>query len=111
VSTPGIIRILGPGGQPAPIAAEEIRAVRATVESGFAADPRPYIGVGERVRIAQGALAGVAGILLAVKGLYRLVISVELLQRSVAVEIERDWVEPDISLPYTRSFHRESRAS
>ncbi len=58
------------------------------MESSLARQPWPYLEVGERVRIQSGALRGLAGILVALKGNYRLVLSVTLLKRSVAVEID-----------------------
>jgi transcription antitermination factor NusG len=90
--TPGVVRVLGIGGSPHPVEEEEISAVLAIVASGLYAEPYPFLRTGQRVRIEQGSLSGVEGILAGSKGPARLIISLSLLQRSVAVEIDRDWV-------------------
>ena len=92
--TPGVIQIVGIGKTPHPVDDAEIAALQAIVLSGLQANPRSYLNVGERVRIEIGPLAGVEGILVAMKGSNRLVVSVSLLQRSVAVEIDESWVVP-----------------
>ncbi|MDP3000772.1 MAG: transcription termination/antitermination NusG family protein [Bryobacterales bacterium] len=89
LNTPGVASIVGFGKAPAPLAEEEIAAVQAIVASGFAASPWPYLRVGQKVRIEQGCLEGVVGILLREKGLCRVLVNVEILQRAVAVEIDR----------------------
>jgi len=78
---------------PAPIPDHEIEAVRAILRSGLAAQPWPFVRVGQTVRIRGGSLDGVEGILVASKKHDRLVVSVGLLQRSVAVEVDQAWVE------------------
>lgn len=92
--TPGVIHVVGIGKMPHPVADEEIAALQAIVLSGLQAEPRSYLNVGEKVRIEIGPLAGVEGILTAVKGANRLVVSVNLLQRSVSVEVDESWVLP-----------------
>jgi len=77
-----------------PISDQEVATVLALVKSGFPSKPWPYPEVGERVRIRFGALQGLEGILVAAKRNYRLVVSVGMLQRSVAVEVDAEWVEP-----------------
>jgi len=62
------------------------------VSSGLPNHPWPYLEVGERVRINYGPLSGLEGILATFKGSHRVVLSVTLLQRSVAMEVELDWV-------------------
>ena len=94
LTTPGVVAILGAGKTPVPISAEEIAAVRAIVCSGLPARPWPCLTCGSRVLIEYGPLAGIEGIALRVDKVFRLVVSVHLLQRSVAVEIDRDWVRP-----------------
>ena len=64
------------------------------VESRVNAEPWPFLKIGETVRIHSGSLAGLQGILLRVKNTWRLVISVTLLERSVAVEIDAAYVSP-----------------
>jgi transcription antitermination factor NusG len=92
--TPGVISIVSRGRIPEAVAASEIEAVQKLVVSGAKAEPWPYLELGERVRIEDTALKGVEGILLAIKGTRRLVVSVSLLQRSVALEIDRALVSP-----------------
>jgi len=92
--TPGVRFIVGIGKIPFPIDNSEIAALQSIVKSGLPAEPWPFLKVGQRVRIEQGSLEGIEGILLPPKSSSRLVVSVTLLQRSVAVEIDRDWVIP-----------------
>ncbi|HEY7302945.1 MAG TPA: UpxY family transcription antiterminator [Bryobacteraceae bacterium] len=94
ITTPGVIGILRFGNAPAIISHQEIEAVRAVIQSGASAEPWPYLREGQRVRVHRGALAGVEGILIRTKGDWRVVLSVDALCRSVAVEIYREWVEP-----------------
>ena len=92
--TPGVLQVVGAGKVPLPVDESEITALRSIVNSGLQAEPWPYLKVGQRVRIERGSLEGVEGILTSVKKPSRLVVSVTLLQRSVAVEVDEDWVSP-----------------
>lgn len=92
--TPGVIHIVGIGKAPHPVEDAEIAALQAIVISGLQAKPRSYLTVGRKIRIEIGPLAGVEGIVVALKGASRLVVSVSLLQRSVSVEIDESWVVP-----------------
>ena len=92
--TPGVIQFVGIGRTPVPVDESEMSAVLAVVASGFAAEPHPYIEVGQRVRIDRGTLSGVEGIVLSSKKPARLIVSISLLQRSVSVEIDEAWVRP-----------------
>jgi transcription antitermination factor NusG len=94
VSAPGVVHIVGIGRRPVPVAECEIAAIQAAIKSGLPRQPWPFMRLGERVRIERGPLSGVEGILLGFKGQQRLVLSVTLLQRSVAVQIEQDWARP-----------------
>jgi transcription antitermination factor NusG len=87
LSTPGVIRVVGFNGRPYPISDQEIDAIRKAVLSPDAA-PCPYLKVGQRVRITNGPMAGVIGILAQVKNRHRLVISVELIMKSIAVDVD-----------------------
>jgi transcriptional antiterminator NusG len=91
----GLVRILGQGwDRLAVVPAEEIDAIRAVLRSKLPTQPHPYLREGQRVRVRRGLLSGVEGILVggkANKG--RLVLSVELLQQSVAVEVDCSDVE------------------
>jgi transcription antitermination factor NusG len=92
--TPGVIHVVGIGKTPHPIDDNEIAALQAIVISGLQTEPRSYLNVGRKVRIEVGPLTGLEGILTALKGGHRLVVSVSLLQRSVSVEIDESWVVP-----------------
>lgn len=95
LTTPGVKLIIGYGKIPAPVDEAEMEALRRVVASGAAAEPHSeYVAVGEKVRIREGSLAGVEGILVDLKNSWRIVLSVELLQRSVAVELDRAAIEP-----------------
>jgi transcriptional antiterminator NusG len=94
LTAPGVVDLVGFGKIPAPIPDPEIENVRQMVQSGLFVMPWPFLEVGHRVLIERGPLAGVEGILDEVKGKCRLVVSVQLLQRSVAAEVDRDWIRP-----------------
>ncbi|HXG23074.1 MAG TPA: UpxY family transcription antiterminator [Chthonomonadales bacterium] len=108
VQTAGVILMVGFGGKPAPVRDEEIAALQRIVASGFEVGPWPYLQVGRRVRIEDGPLAGVEGILLEIRPRNKLVVSVTLLQRSVAVEVDGCRVLPVWQSPhaFTRSEDR-----
>src|ERR1035437_6514965 len=94
LTAPGVIGIVCAGKTPVPVDDEEIEDVRAVLRSGLAAQPWPFLGVGSRVYIERGPLAGLEGIVTDADKVYRLIVSVSLLQRSVAVEIDREWARP-----------------
>jgi transcription antitermination factor NusG len=90
--TPGVIQIVGVGKTPIPVEEEEIAAIQRVGKSGLPTMPWPYLEVGNVVRIEEGPLRGLTGIVLKIKSGVKLVLSVSLLQRSMAVEIERGWI-------------------
>jgi len=90
---PGVAHLVGFDGSPAAIPDEEINALRASLESGVRAEPHPYLTVGRHVRLKSGPLAGMQGILLRRKGNFRVVISIELIQRSLVVHLDAVDVE------------------
>jgi transcription antitermination factor NusG len=90
--TPGVIEVVGFGGKPMPIEDHEIASLQTAVASGHSLQPWPFVRVGDRVRIDDGPLAGVSGVMIREKGAVRVVLSIELLQRSVVVEVPRDAV-------------------
>jgi transcription antitermination factor NusG len=93
VSTPGVCSFVATNGTPAVIPADEIAAIRRVLESPARVDPHPYLQVGDRVRVTSGAFEGLEGILVRTKGDCRLVLSIELLQKSAAVEVDVSAVE------------------
>jgi len=94
VSTPGVHMILYRGEQIAIIPEAEIRAIRAAVDGHYRVEPHPFLKCGDRVRVVSGSLEGVEGILTRKKNYIRLVLSVEMLAQSVAVEVNAADVEP-----------------
>jgi len=92
--TPGVISIVGCGKIPLPVDENEITAIQAVVSSGFRPEPWPFLEVGQQVRIDTEPLRGLQGILLSFKGASRIVLSISLLRRSVALEIDRSSVIP-----------------
>jgi len=88
LSAPGVVNFVGPHGHPAPIPEEELTALRQCLDRQVGMEPHPYLAVGSRVRIRQGLLAEMEGILVRKKGQFRLVLSVHLIARSVALEVD-----------------------
>jgi hypothetical protein len=64
------------------------------MRSGLGAEPWPFLDIGQRVRLEEGPLAGLEGLLIEVSKKQRLIVSVTLLRRSVAVEVQREWIRP-----------------
>ena len=94
VMTTGVTQVVGTGKVAIPIADSEIAALQVAVRSGVPAQPWPYLRTGEYVQVNYGHLAGLQGILVNFKGNHRVVLSVTLLQRSLALEVELDWLSP-----------------
>ena len=92
--TPGVFSIVGTSSEPLPVDEGELGTVQRLIASGLHAEPWPFLQVGDPVYVEEGALRGTHGALQRVKNEYRLVISITLLQRSVAVEIDRASVRP-----------------
>ncbi len=77
-----------------PVDPSELDVIHRITDAGTPAEPWPFLEEGQRVRVDYGPLAGVEGLLLKVRSQTRLVVSVILLQRSVAVEVDRDAISP-----------------
>jgi transcription antitermination factor NusG len=92
--TPGVVAVVRRGRIPLPVDDGEISAIQKVVSSGLRAEPWPYLELGQRIRIERDALQGLEGILIDFKGSHRIVVSVSLLRRSVALEIDRSYVRP-----------------
>jgi transcription antitermination factor NusG len=92
--TPGIQQIVGIGRTPMPVEETEMESIRQALASGLPSQPWPYLELGQRVRVNHGSLKDLEGILINFKGSNRVVLSVSLLQRSVAMEIDLSWVIP-----------------
>jgi transcription antitermination factor NusG len=90
LQTPGVIHIVGIGKTPMPVDEAEIAAIQRVLKNGVSAQPWPFLQIGQRVQIRYGPLCGLTGIIVDLKSEVRLVLSVTLLRRSVAVEVDRD---------------------
>ncbi|HKT12917.1 MAG TPA: UpxY family transcription antiterminator [Terriglobia bacterium] len=93
VTTPGVHGMVATAGRLAEIPEEEIQAVRSVVENRVKVEPYPFLNCGDLVRVKSGALKGLEGFLVRKKGQARLVVSVSLLERSVAAEVDASTVE------------------
>ncbi|MGA1844043.1 MAG: transcription termination/antitermination protein NusG [bacterium] len=95
LKTPGVARIVGNQNEPVPIPDEQIDSIRILLNNDVMLNPFPYLKIGQRVRIVNGPLTGVEGILVKTDpGKNKLVVSVDLLQRSLSVELNSIDVEP-----------------
>jgi transcription antitermination factor NusG len=92
--TPGVISVVGRGKTPVAVDDAEIASIQAALGSGIHLEPWPYLEIGQRVRIRLDVLDGMEGILTSFKGSDRVIISVTLLRRSVALEIDRSRITP-----------------
>ena len=92
--TSGVIRFAGAPGCGTPVPEEQIENLQALVDRRMPLTPHEFIRVGERVRIRGGALNGIVGIIAAIKNDRSLVVSVDLIQKSVAIRIDGFEVEP-----------------
>jgi len=94
LTIPGVLHFVGIGKIPVPIEDAEVAAIQTAIQSGLCAEPWPFMDIGQRVVIEEGPLTGVEGLLIEVRNKQRIVVSVSLLKRSLAVEIERHWARP-----------------
>ena len=101
LSVPGVLGIVGCGQVPSPLPEIEIEALQASVNLARC-EPHGYLVAGERVRVRSGAMEGMEGILIRKKNELRLVLTLQLIQRSVAVELDCDDVEPIVCRPPVR---------
>src|SRR5258708_11811870 len=106
LTTPGVTQIVGYGRVPAEVNEAEINSLQTMVASGLPSRPWPFLQAGDLVEIERGPLRGLKGILLEVRGSNRIVLSITLLKRSVAVEIDPTIVK---SLSSGQAPYRESK--
>src|SRR5450432_1878375 len=92
VTAPGVLQVVGSGKVAIPVPDSEIEALQVAMRSEVASEPWPYLRAGERVKVNCGRLSGLEGILVNFKGNHRVVLSVTLLQRSLALEVDLSWV-------------------
>ena len=94
LTIPGVLHFVGIGRIPIAIEENEILAIQAAVQSGLSVEPWDFVEAGQKVRLEEGPLTGVEGIFLGMSKQQRLIVSVSLLKRSVAVTIDRHWATP-----------------
>jgi transcription antitermination factor NusG len=94
LTIPRVMHLVGIGNVPAALADDEILAIRHAVRVEAAIQPWPFTEAGQRVRLASGPLVGVEGLWIRAEHQQRIVLGLTVLQQSIAVEIERDWIGP-----------------
>lgn len=94
LKVPGVVRLVGFNGVPAPLPDATIERLRKALASGTNAEPHPFLAAGRRVRITAGPLAGNEGTLVRRRGIFRVVVSIDLIQRSILVDVEANSLEP-----------------
>jgi transcription antitermination factor NusG len=85
---PGVVRLVTSKGRPVPVSADEIETLRDRLSRSSKLEPHPYLRTGRRVRVRRGPLEGLEGVIVRRKESWRFVFSIDLIQRSVAVEID-----------------------
>ena len=90
---PGALRLVTFNGRPVALPDEEIEVLRSRLSGTHVMEPHPYLRVGTRIRVRSGPLQGLEGIIVRMKDRCRLVFSIDLIMRSVAVEVDEDEVE------------------
>jgi transcription antitermination factor NusG len=91
---PSVVRLVGFSGQPTALPDTEMEIIRSGLSQSLRAEPHPFLTVGRRVRIAGGAFAGLEGVLKRKKTSLRVIVTLELIQRSVAVDVDVADVRP-----------------
>jgi transcription antitermination factor NusG len=86
LTTAGVVRIVGTGKMPLALEVYDIEAVRRVVQSGYRVRPHPFVAMGSRVRIEEGPLAGLKGIVQGKRN-RRLILSIELIQQSIVIDM------------------------
>ena len=92
ITTPGVIRIVGDRLRPFPIPVSEIETIQRVASTTLPTEPWPFLHAGQRVAIESGPLRGAEGLFVRTKNVDRLVVSISMLLRSVAVEIDAKWI-------------------
>lgn len=93
-TVPGVVHVVGNGHVPIPVPEEQVEAVRRMLESSARVAPWPYLREGRRVYVTTGPLRGIEGFIARRNGAHRLVVSVDLLGRSVSADVDIGSVEP-----------------
>jgi transcription antitermination factor NusG len=111
LTAPGVNYIVGVGRAPEPVPDPDIASIRSIVSSGLYYEPFPYLNAGQLVRVEQGALVGLVGRVVEVKNTSRLIISINLLMRSVSAEIDRSWVHPIEHISFREHLRMQTPSS
>ena len=106
LTVPGVVHIVSYGKTPQPVDEREMAAVLSVMQSGLPARPRRFHSIGQSVELDRGPLAGTQGVILSYTGEEEFVVSVSLLQRSIAVKVDRNWIKPDSLKPAASSTAR-----
>ncbi len=96
----GVVRFVSFNGHPVPLPDSEVESLINGLARGVCVEPHPYLTVGRRVRVRYGPLAGMRGILVRRKKSSRLVLSIDLIMRSVMLEVDEAEVEPSYAAPF-----------
>jgi transcription antitermination factor NusG len=94
LKVPGVVRILGLNGTPTAVPQEQVESLRVAIDNGLRAEPYPFLKAGRQVRINAGPLAGWKGVIVRRKGDLRVVLSAELIQRSIIMDIDASALDP-----------------
>jgi transcription antitermination factor NusG len=100
VTAPWVVRIVSAGREPVPVPDTEIDTLQILVRTSESLQPWPYVHLGDRVLIQAGVFKGAVGQVLHIKGKLKLIVSINILQRSAAVELSSEVVTPLIPAPY-----------
>jgi transcription antitermination factor NusG len=94
LQTPGVVHLVGFGGHPAPLPQEDIQAIQNCLSQRLQVEPHTYLSVGRRVRVERGPLQGLGGVIVRRKNRLRFILSFDLLQRAVAIEMNAMDLQP-----------------
>jgi transcription antitermination factor NusG len=92
LTTPGFLYLVGKGKSPEPVEESEIMAIQSVVRSGISLFPEASVRVGQKVCLERGPLRGVEGVVAKIADQHRIFVNVTLLQRSVSVQVDPDWI-------------------
>jgi len=106
---PGVLSIVGSGREPWPIPDPDMETIRLSLLASKV-ETHPYLAVGERVRIKAGVMTGVEGVLVRKKNSFRVVLSLDAIMRSIAVEVDADDIEPVGTLAKSHVIPRAAQA-
>jgi transcription antitermination factor NusG len=94
LTIPGVVHVVGIGKIPIPLDDQEVAALQAAVSSEVKVEPCSYVETGQRVRLDNGPLGGIEGFLMNTAERYRVVLNLSVLKRSIAVDIDHQWLAP-----------------